>query len=38
MKYFTVRPEMRDETGWEWETVDLRMMQHSVCAVLGINL
>ena len=25
----------RNETGWEWETVDLRMMQYAVYEVLS---
>jgi len=27
----------RDQTGWEWETVDHGMMQYAVYAVIGVN-
>jgi len=37
IEYNQVRQEMRDETGWKRETVDLGMMQYSVYAVLGVD-
>jgi len=36
VEYNKVRREMRDETGWERETVNLTLMLYSVYAVLGV--
>jgi len=37
IEYNQVPQQMKDETGWEWETVDLGMMQYSVYAVVSVN-